>query len=62
MASIVSPPRTALRLHGDELPEGKDVPVSRVPTKFSRPNRTPLLPVEAGARVAIEIEANRKAP
>jgi hypothetical protein len=58
----VSPQRgTALLHHDDELPQAKDVPVSRAPIRFSRPDRTPLLPVETGAKVAIEIEANRKA-
>ncbi len=47
----------------DELPEGKDVPVSRVPAKFSRPDKTPLRQaVEIGPQeVTIEIETNRKA-
>jgi hypothetical protein len=42
----------------DELPEGKDVPTSRVPLKFSRPDKTPLRQsVETGSQeVAIEIE------
>jgi len=47
----------------DELPEGKDVPTSRIPLKFSRPDKTPLRQsVEKGTQeVAIEIEINRKA-
>jgi len=47
----------------DELPEGKDVPTSRVPLKFSRPDKTPLRQsVEKGAQeVAIEIGTGGKA-
>jgi hypothetical protein len=46
----------------DELPEGKHVPVSRVPLKYARPDKTPLRQsVEKGPQeVAIEIETNRK--
>jgi hypothetical protein len=47
----------------DELPEGKDAPASRVPPKYTRPDKTPLRQaVEAGSQdVAIEIDSGRKA-
>jgi hypothetical protein len=45
----------------DELPEGKDAPPSRVPLKYSRPDKTPLRQsVAAGSQdIAIDITTNR---
>jgi hypothetical protein len=47
----------------DDLPEGKDIPSSRIPLKYARPDKTPLRQsVEQGSQeVTIEIETGRKA-
>jgi hypothetical protein len=47
----------------DDLPEGKDVPNSRLPLKYARPDKTPLRQsVETGTQeVAIDIGQAPKA-